>query len=132
MKSFLRLSLCSVVCLVSVVQAEEKCDAEIKLLLLPTEVHSAISAFRAGKSTISSVYFFDTNALDLLSEVLILRLRIGGTSDLTVKLRSRANIAVSDWLKATKGYKCEDDLTGEIALRSYSIQTEFSGTLPQT
>ena len=132
MKSFLRLSLCSVVCLVSVVQAEEKCGAEIKLLLLPTEVHSAMSVFRAGKSTISSVYFFDTNALDLQSQGVILRLRMGATSDLTVKLRPPANVVANDWLKGAKRYKCEDDLTDEMALRSYSIQTKFFGMLPQT
>ena len=66
MKRFLGLSLCSVVCLVSVIQAEEKCGVEIKLLLLPTEAQSALTAFNGGKSTTSSVYFFDTNTLQLL------------------------------------------------------------------
>jgi len=72
------------------------------------------------------VYFFDTNALDLQSQGVILRLRMGATSDLTVKLRPPANVVASDWLKGAKRYKCEDDLTGEMALRSYSIQTACS------
>ena len=123
--------ICLMLWLVSTCQAEAGCGAEIKLLLLPTAAHSALTAFNAGKSTISSVYFFDTNALDLLSQGVILRLRIGATSDLTVKLRPPANIATSDWLKGAKRYKCEVDFTGETALRSYSIQTKFAGTLPQ-
>jgi hypothetical protein len=130
----LSLGICFVLWLAGACQADDHCGAEIKLLLVPTETHSVETAFKAGKSTTGSVYFFDTNALELLAQGVILRLRSGATSDLTVKLRPPANIADSGWLKGTKRYKCEVDVTGEAeaALRSYSIQTKFAGTLPQT
>jgi len=126
------LCICCVLWLAGACHADEECGAEIKMLLVPTEVYSALAAINAGKSTRRSVYFFDTNALELLAQGVILRLRSGATSDLTVKLRPPANIAASDWLKGVRRYKCEDDLAGEMALRSYSIQTKFAGTLPET
>jgi hypothetical protein len=128
----LQLCLCSAVCLATVPLAEEKCGTEIKILLLPAELHSALQSFNAGPGVIGSVYLFDTNALDLLSQGVILRLRTGVISDITVKLRARANLQGSSGPSGVDHYKCEVDLTGEAALRSYSIQTKFAGTLPTT
>jgi hypothetical protein len=90
MRSPLLLCACSVVCLIVVSQAEEQCGTEIKILLLPAGLHSARS-FNAGKGAIGSVYFYDTNALELLSQGVILRLRTGAISDITVKLRPLSN-----------------------------------------
>src|SRR5215469_16758527 len=119
--------ICFMVWLVDACHADRLCGAEIKLLLLPTEVRSALKALKAGRRTEGSVYFFDTRTLELQSQGVILRRRNGASSDLTVKLRPPANIEAGDGLKGCKRCKCEVDLTGQIELRSYSIQTKFAG-----
>jgi hypothetical protein len=68
----------------------------------------------------------------LLSEGLILRVRSGAASDLTVKLRPATNLEAKDRLGRSGHGKCEIDLTGEQALRSYSIRTKFAGNPPTT
>lgn len=132
MRSALLLCACSLVCLIVISQAEEQCGTEIKILLLPAELHSALRSLNAGPKAIGSVYFFDTNALELLSQGVILRLRTGAISDITVKLRPPVNLEESSGNRDVDHYKCEVDLTAEAALRSYSIQTKFAGTLPTT
>jgi hypothetical protein len=57
MRSALLLCACSVVCLIVISQAEEQCGTEIKILLLPAELHSALRSFNAGRGAIGSVYF---------------------------------------------------------------------------
>jgi hypothetical protein len=109
----LQLCLCSAVCLATVSLAEEKCGTEIKILLLPAELHSALQSFNAGTGVIGSVYFFDTNALELLSQGVILRLRTGAISDITVKLRPPASLQGSGRSSGADHYKC---LTGQCAL----------------
>ncbi len=61
----------------SVLNAQSRCNVEVKLLLTPTEDHAAITAFHFNKETTGFVYFFDTNTLDLLSQGVIVRLRRG-------------------------------------------------------
>lgn len=59
-------------------------------------------------------------------------MRSGATSDLTVKLRLPTSSKVSDGFGGSDYGKCEVDLTGDLALRSYSIQTKFAGNPPTT
>jgi len=94
---------------------------EVKLLLSPTETQAAIAALRAKKETSGRVYFFDTGALDLLSQGVIVRLRQGAKSDLTVKLRPHNAKKLSTPSEGMIGFKCEVDLTQEGANSSYSI-----------
>src|SRR5271170_4390711 len=74
-------------CLGLALHAQDKCNIEAKLLLSPTQAQAAIASLNLEKETGGRVYFFDTSALDLLSQGLIVRLRQGADNDLTVKLR---------------------------------------------
>lgn len=114
-------------------QAQENCNVEVKLLLSPTEPAAAVAALGAKKETAGRVYFFDTDALNLLSQGAIVRLRQGVASDLTVKLRPSNGKKFSTPSAEPVGFKCEVDLTQEGATSSYSITKKLAaGKLPQT
>ena len=120
-------------CIGGVSQAQERCGAEVKILLVASETQSALTTFNAGKKTTGQVYFFDTSSLDLLSQGVIVRLRKSATADLTVKLRlptEKKNIVGISALNDR--YKCEVDLIDGVPVRSYSIQTKFAGAIPMT
>jgi hypothetical protein len=114
-------------------QAQENCNVEVKLLLSPTETQAAVVALGGTKETPGHVYFFDTDALDLLSQGAIVRLRQGGRSDLTVKLRPPKGKRFFASSEKGGNFKCEIDLTREGANPSYSITSRFAAEqLPQT
>jgi hypothetical protein len=124
-ESFLFCS-CAVLLFCCALHAQENCNVEVKLLLSPTETLPTIAAFNAKKEAGRRLYFFDTDALDLLSQGAIVRLRRGARSDLTVKLRpanGKKSIAISE---GSEGFKCEVDLTGEGSIASYSILRRFA------
>jgi hypothetical protein len=110
---------------------QEECNAEVKLLLPSNEILSAITSFNAKKGKPGRVYFFDTNALDLLSQGLIIRLRQGAQTDLTVKLRRPTGNRSVDIGDGEGRSKCEMDVIGGTPVRSYSIQTDFTAALPE-
>lgn len=113
--------------------AQENCNVETKLLLQPAETQTAIAALGATKETTGRVYFFDTPALDLLSQGAIVRLRQGAKTDLTVKLRPPTGKSFSTPSQQRDGFKCEVDMTQEGANSSYSITTQLSTQhLPRT
>jgi hypothetical protein len=119
--------------LCSGLHAQENCNIEVKLLLSPTETQAVIAALSAKKETAGRVFFFDTGALDLLSQGAIVRLRQGAKSDLTVKLRPPDGKKFSTPSGARDGFKCEVDLTREGANSSYSITRQLAAEeLPQT
>jgi hypothetical protein len=114
-------------------RAQESCNVEVKLLLSPTETQAAIAALRATKEASGRVYFFDSGALDLLSQGVIVRLRQGAKSDLTVKLRPPNGKRFSTPTEKLAGFKCEVDLTLEGANSAYSITRQLATEeLPQT
>ena len=114
-------------------QAKENCNVEVKLLLSPTEPATAVAALGAKKEMAGRVYFFDTDALDLLSQDAIVRLRQGVKSDLTVKLRPSNGKKFSTRSAEPVGFKCEVDLTQDGATSSYSITKKLAtGKLPET
>jgi hypothetical protein len=122
-----------VVCLCVDLKAEESCNFEAKLLLVPTQVEAAIPLLHATRELRTRIYFYDTPALDLLSKGVILRLRQGGTGDLTVKLRPPDGKQFSDPSSGNERYKCEVEITGGVENRSYSVGTRFSaGHVPET
>jgi hypothetical protein len=124
---------CVVLLLCSALHAQENCNVEVKLLLSPGETQAAIAALRAKKETAGRVYFFDTGALDLLSQGAIVRLRQGAKSDLTVKLRPPNGKRFFASSEKRDDFKCEVDLTREGANPSYSITSRFAAEhLPQT
>ncbi len=132
MRSFVRFWVWILLWLGIAAQAQEQCGVEVKLLLVPSEIQSAMRAFHAGTGTSGWVYLFDTSALDLLSQGVIVRLRQGTTADLTVKLRTPAERKIVEMSGVKDQYKCEVDLTGGIEYRSYSIQTKFAAAPPET
>jgi hypothetical protein len=114
-------------------KAEESCNSEVKLLLVPTQVEAAIPLFHATREVRSRIYFYDTPALDLLSKGVILRLRVGANSDLTVKLRPLTDKQFSNPSSEGERYKCEAEITGGAEGRSYSVATSYSaGHVPET
>lgn len=119
--------------LCSSLHAQENCNVETKLLLSPAETQAAIAALAATKETAGRVYFFDTAALDLLSQGAIVRLRQGAKTDLTVKLRPPNGKNLSLPSQGRDGFKCEVDMTQEGANSSYSITTRLTTQeLPRT
>ena len=112
--------------------AADKCGAEIKLLLVPAEIQSAVKAFRAGSPTNGHIYLFDTETLELFSRGVILRVRKGAkATDLMVKVRVPVDQALSsDGLE--RDYKCEVDRSDDAAVRSYSVLSKIAGPLPDS
>src|SRR6516165_5622641 len=132
MRVLVHFCVCSVFCMVCACQAQENCEAEVKLLLLPSNTQSAVRVFNAGTGMPGQVYFFDTSTLDLLSHGVIVRLRRSATADLTIKLRPTTDKKIVHMSNGNYRHKCEFDLTGGIAVRSYSIQTKVKGMVPET
>src|SRR5271170_2242585 len=130
---FLSFFGCAVLLFCSGLHPQQSCNVEVKLLLAPTETQAAIAALNATKESSGRVYFFDTGALDLLSQGVIVRLRQGAKSDLTVKLRPPNGKKSSTPSEGLAGFKCEVDLTQEGANSSYSITRQLAmEELPQT
>jgi hypothetical protein len=124
---------CAVLLCCAGLHAQENCNVEVKLLLTPTETQAAVVALSGTKATRGRVYFFDTDALDLLSQGAIVRLRQGARSDLTVKLRSPNGKEFFAPSQRRDDFKCEVDLTRDGANPSYSITSRFTAEqLPQT
>lgn len=99
---------------------------EAKLLLAPARMPAAIQALKAKKETLSHVYFFDTDSLDLLSQGVILRLRQGVKSELTVKMRHPQGKTFADPSGGNERFKCEVDFIGGQGRPSYSLETSYS------
>ncbi|HMD07799.1 MAG TPA: CYTH domain-containing protein [Candidatus Acidoferrum sp.] len=113
--------------------AQDKCNVEVKVLLPPAETQNAVVALKAKKETPSRVYFFDTDALDLLSQGVIVRLRRDAHSELTIKLRSPTGRKLGPTTEGGDDFKCEIDQTEEGAVFSYSIRKRYvAEELPQT
>jgi hypothetical protein len=119
--------------LCATIRAQEACDVEAKILLLPAESQLAVAKLKATGEASGHVYFFDTNRRELLSQGVIVRLRQGARSDLTVKLRRPEGKGLSESRSGRNNYKCEVDLTASGPARSYSIRKKYVGDrLPAT
>jgi hypothetical protein len=114
-------------------RAQQDCNVEVKVLLLPAETQAAVAMLGAERETAEQVYFFDTDALDLLARGVIVRLRRGAQNDLTVKVRPLNAHKFSATSPETKGFKCELDRIGDVESPSYSISYQLEGDpLPRT
>src|SRR5271165_744076 len=119
------------VCRVSL--AQEQCGVEVKLLLAPVATQTAIPALKAKNKSLTHIYFFDTDKLDLLSQCVIVRLRRGADAELTVKMRHPDGKTFSDPSGGREKFKCEVDFVGGQGRLSYSLQTSFGeAQLPDT
>jgi hypothetical protein len=114
-------------------RAQQDCNVEVKVLLLPVETQAAVAMLGAERETAEQVYFFVTDALDLLARGVIVRLRRGAQNDLTVKVRPLNAHKFSATSPETKGFKCELDRIGDVESPSYSISYQLEGDpLPRT
>jgi hypothetical protein len=121
---------CAVLFYCSCLHAQQDCNAEVKILLSPTDSRAAAATLGAGKASSGRIYFFDSDDLDLLSQGAIVRLRQGPHRDLTVRLRPPNG---NKSALPSEGSACEVDLTGEGENYSYSISNPFdAGQVPQT
>jgi len=124
---------CTGVSFCSPPRARERCSAEVKLLLSPMEAPPARSTLKFKKEVAGFVYFFDTDSLDLLAKGVILRLRRGADSDLTIKLRPPKGKKFFATSRGDENFKCEEDFTGDGAQLSYSIRCKFTAErVPET
>jgi hypothetical protein len=113
-------------------RAQESCNSEAKLLLASSQVQAATTSLYGTEESHGRIYFYDTSALDLLSKGLILRLRKGADSDLTVKMRPPNGKHFSDPSVGKERYKCEVEITGGVESRSYSVQADYvAGYVPE-
>jgi hypothetical protein len=102
---------------------QETCDEEVKLLLSPMQVQTAISALQARGETHGRIYFYDTRSLALLAKGVILRVREGAEIEITAKLRPRSGEKFLDPSGGREHYKCEVDLNDGVENQSFSVQS---------
>jgi hypothetical protein len=119
------LSLSAALLIVISLHAQKICSEEVKLLLSPPQVQSAITALKARQETHGSVYFYDTPALDLLSNGVILRFRDRAEVDLTAKLRPLPGGKFVNPSGVRDGYKCEVDFNDGAATESFSVMNKY-------
>jgi hypothetical protein len=120
-------------CFGSALQSQERCNVEVKLLLSPTQTQAAVTLLNFEKEAAGRVYFFDTKALDLLSQGLIIRLRQGADNDFTVKLRPPGDTKSFVPSGIGQGFDCEIDLIGGAAGPSYTVRSKYTAThVPET
>jgi hypothetical protein len=110
------------------VRAEERCPVEIKLLLSPLTTQTVIASLGFKNEAAGGVYFFDTDALDLLMQGVIVRVRQGASNDLTVKVRLPKGHPKVDGSRFHERFPCEIDrnLSGEST--SYAIKRRYKPT----
>lgn len=126
---------CAILLLSCALKAEETCNVEAKLLLDPAQTQTAIQALRAKRETPSHVYFYDTAALDLLTQGVILRLRQGAETEFTVKMRHPQGKSFADPSEGPGriSFKCEVDFIGGQGKPSYSLKSGYpEGQIPPT
>ena len=119
-------SACALLLLSYGLQAQEKCPVEVKVLLSPLTVQTVIDSLSFGKEAATRVYFFDTEALDLLKQGVIVRVRQGAANDLTVKVRAPKGNKQIDTALLREHFPCEIDQSGAGEETSYAIQRKYS------
>jgi hypothetical protein len=125
--------LCVLLCFGSALHSQERCNVEVKLLLSPTQTQAAVTSLHFEKEAAGRVYFFDSIALDLLSQGLIVRLRQGASNDFTVKLRPPVDTKPFVPSDIGEGFDCEIDLIGGAAGPSYTVRSKYTAThVPET
>jgi len=116
----------------SAAHAEQACPAEVKLLLSPPSIQTVIASLGFEKRGAGRVYFFDTKSLDLLMQGVIVRVRQGVNSDLTVKVRLPAGGGEADGTRPPMQFACEIDRTRAGSSISYAVGRRFRGNAPET
>ena len=117
---------CALLFVCPVSRAQEQCGVEVKLLLAPAGIQAAIPALRAKNKSLTHIYFFDTDRLDLSSQGVIVRLRQSSDAEITIKIRHPQGKAFSDPSGGQEKFKCEVDFVGGQGIPSYSLQTGYA------
>jgi hypothetical protein len=107
------------------VPAEEQCPVEVKLLLPPPTTQLVISSLGFGQETAGRVYLFDTDALELSMQGIIVRVRQGASNDLTVKVRPPKGDRQVDRSQLRGRFPCEIDRTQAEAITSYAVRRRY-------
>ncbi len=119
--------------LLPAVHAQEKCPVEVKLLLAPPTTQTVIESLGFDNETRGRVYLFDTDALDLMMQGVIVRVRQGPKNDLTVKVRLPKGSQQADNPGLRERFACEIDRTGAAAYISYAVGRKYKATkAPET
>jgi len=84
-----------------------------------------IASLGFGNETRARVYLFDTDALDLLTQGVIIRVRVGVKSDVTVKVRLPKEEQKIDNSRSTEQFPCEIDRTRSEAITSYAVARKY-------
>jgi len=117
--------ICAALFLRFALQAEEKCPVEVKLLLSPPTIQTVIAALSFEKETAGQVYFFDTDTRDLQKQGVIVRVRQGADSDLTVKVRVPEGNKQVDVSRLRAHFPCEINRTGAGEDTDYSVKRKY-------
>jgi hypothetical protein len=113
--------------------AEEKCPVEVKVLLSAQTTHTVIASLKFEKETTGRVYFFDTDDLGLLKQGVIVRVRQGANTDITVKVRAPAGDTLVDVAQLRERFPCEVNRTGAGEDTDYAVRNKYKGPLvPET
>jgi hypothetical protein len=119
----------SILFLVPVLHAKETCSAEVKFLLSPPTTQTVIASLGFENETVAKVYFFDTDALDLSNQGVIIRVRQGAKNDLTVKVRLPKGGQPVDSSRLREQFPCEIDRTRAGASTSYAVARKYKATM---
>jgi hypothetical protein len=111
----------------------QTCSTEVKVILAAPSPQSAVSAFGFAKEAAGAIYFFDTEARDLLHQGLIIRIRQGSSNDLTVKWRPSDGGAAGKRAQLREQFSCEVDRTPRADIESYSAGRGYEAAkLPES
>jgi hypothetical protein len=125
--------LWAALCLGGLLHAQEKCSVEIKLLLSPPTIQTAITSLQFGKQTAGRVYFFDTDQLELLKQGIIIRVRQGTSNDLTLKVRVPEDDQPVDTSRFHEHFPCEINRTGAGEDTDYAVKCKYeTQQVPET
>jgi len=109
----------------SALHGEEKCSAEVKLLLSPPTIRTVIASLSFKNETAGRIYFYDTDALDLQRQGVIVRVRQGAANDLTVKVRVPEGGKQEDISRLRANFACEINRTGAGEDTDYSVKRKY-------
>jgi hypothetical protein len=112
--------------------AEHGCPVEVKLLLAPSTTQTVVRSLGFENLELGRVYFFDTDALDLSAQGVIVRVRRGASNDLTVKVRAPTDQHRVDRSPLREQFACEIDRTQTGAVTSYAVRRPYKAEVPES
>jgi hypothetical protein len=118
----------AILILAPALRAQGKCPVEVKLLLSPPTTQAVITSLGFANETTGRVYLFDTQALDLSMQGVIVRVRQGAKDDLTVKVRLPKRNLQGDNSRLGERFPCEIDRTRAGAYTSYAVGRQYAAT----